>query len=100
TCAYGLLTRLFPERAGYVDTIAGQRLEAPLGYWNALGLFAAIGLLLAAGLVAPTLYFTFSRGGWVALAAGLAALVALDRRRLQFLAALAASAVWAAVAVW
>ena len=116
---YALLTRLFPERIGYVDTIAGQRLEAPLGYWNALSLISAMGLLLAFGfaararhcairalaaasvvVLAPTLYFTFSRGGWVALGAGLIVLIALDRRRLQLLAAVAAPIVWPVVAVW
>ena len=118
-CAYGLATRLFPERLGYTDSIAGYRLEAPLGYWNALAIFAAIGTLLAAGFVArgrrlavrmlaaastvvlvPTLYFTFSRGGWIALAAGLVTIVLLDTRRLQFLASLTVVAPWPAIAVW
>lgn len=101
-CGYGLLTRLFPERLGVFDPLAGYRLSEPLGYWNGLGVFAAIGALLAIGLAArsptravrpiaaaslavllSTLYFTFSRGAWIALAVGLLAAVALDPRRLQ-----------------
>jgi O-antigen ligase len=64
---------------------ATRRLAAPIGYSNALGLFAAIGIVLALGLavrlrrpfvgapvlvLAPTLYFTYSRGALLALAAG------------------------------
>ena len=79
---YSLGTRLFPERLGVVDAIAGNRLAEPLGYWNALGVFAAIAIVLAVGAAAAarspaarmlaaatlvplalTLYFTFSRGG-------------------------------------
>ena len=101
-CGYGLLTRLFPERLGLFDPLAGYRLSEPLGYWNGLGVFAAMGALLAVGLVArssasavrpiaaaslpvlcTTLYFTYSRGAWIALAVGALSAIALDRRRLQ-----------------
>jgi hypothetical protein len=89
----GLSERLVPwlvtlERSG----AAGGRLQAPLGYWNAMGAVAAIGLALCAGLAgdparpvrvraaaaaaAPALgaglVLTFSRGGLLAAAAGLA----------------------------
>src|SRR6476661_2435893 len=97
-CGYGLARRLFPSHfGGAFDAIAGYRLDEPLGYWNAVGLFAAMGTLLAIGFAArgrtlltrafasaapiilvPTLYFTFSRGGWAALAIGLAVAVAID----------------------
>ena len=83
-CCYALATRLFPDRIGPPDSIGGYRLSTPLGYWNALGLFAAIGGLLALGFAArarvlwvrllaaaslvillPTLYFTSAAGrGW------------------------------------
>ena len=82
--------RLFPERFGEYDLIGGYRLSEPVGYWNALGVLAALGVLLAVSLVARfesllvrlvaaastvplalTLYFTFSRGAWLALLAGL-----------------------------
>ncbi|MBA3348414.1 MAG: O-antigen ligase family protein [Actinobacteria bacterium] len=100
-CGYGLATRLLPERLGSYDPINGYRLAEPIGYWNGLGILAAMGLLLAVGValeadrrwersaaaaglvvLAPTLYFTFSRGGWVALLVGAAAMVAVSTRRL------------------
>lgn len=103
-CAYALATRLFPERLGRFDPLAGYRLESPVGYWNALGLFAGLGILLAAGFAAraerlrwraasaallpllmATFFFTFSRGAWAALAVGAVAALALDPRRLQLL---------------
>jgi hypothetical protein len=118
-CGYALLTRLFPERLGFYDPIAGYRLSEPLGYWNGLGIFAAIGSLLALGLAArsrslllrgsaaasllltiPTLYFTFSRGAWIALAFGIAAALMLETRRLQFVTTLLVVAPFPAVAVW
>lgn len=116
--AYALATRLFPERLGVIDPIAGYRLSEPLGYWNALGIFAAIGTLLALGFalrgrtlliraiagtslvtLLPTLYFTFSRGAWLALGFGLLAAVALDPRRLHLIGGIAALTPAPAVAV-
>jgi len=118
-CAYALATRLFPERLGTFDPLAGYRLETPTGYWNGLGLLAAMGALLAAGLAAraerpwgraaaaaplpllmATLFFTFSRGAWVALAVGFLAAWLLDPRRLQLLAATLVLAPFAALVVW
>jgi hypothetical protein len=114
---YGLASRLFPDRLGVFDPTAGYRLSEPF-YWNALGAFAAIGTLLAfgfalrSGLVARVLaaaalpvllaaiYFTFSRGAWIALGLGLLATVALDPRRLQLLAGGLALAPAPALAVW
>lgn len=103
--AYALATKLLPGRYERFDSIAGVRLAEPLGYWNALGAFAAIGAVLGLGLAAharlpevraaaassvpvlvATLYFTFSRGAWVALAAGLAVTTALDSHRLRLVA--------------
>ncbi len=103
---YGLLTRLFPERLGVFDPVAAYRLEEPLTYWNALGIFAAMGALLALGFAAraPSLvgralagatlpvlfaaiYFTFSRGSWVAATIAIAVAVAVDPRRLQLVLA-------------
>jgi hypothetical protein len=103
--AYALATRLFPDRfETYDDPELPYRLSAPIGYWNALGLLAAIGVVLGLGMAAHgrrpwqrlaaalslpvlvvTLYFTFSRGGWIALGLGLAVAVALDPRRLRLL---------------
>ena len=110
--AYGLVTRLFPDRfdAG-VDRFNATRLAEPLGYWNAFGLLAALGAILAIGIVVHArpqpfavasgallplfvvaLYLTFSRGSWAALFFGLAVSVALDPRRLTFVWSLVALA--------
>ncbi len=117
-CVYALLTRLFPGHFGVTDEFGQGRLSAPVGYWNGLGLLATVGLLLAAGLVArggapvrvaaaassvalaTTLYFTFSRGAWIALMAGAIAAIVLDRRRLQLVAAVAVAAPGAAIGVY
>lgn len=117
-CGWALLTRFVPDRFGVVDEVGGYRLSQPIGYWNSLGLLAGMGALLALGLAArartrggralagasvpmllTTLYFTYSRGGWVALAAGLVFMVALDRRRLQLAAVTLALAPWPALSV-
>src|SRR5439155_2200312 len=90
-CAYGLLGRLFPSVhavGGLADT---GRLAEPVGYWNGLGILAAMGAIAALGLAAHgrpvagrvaaacalpvvtvALYFTYSRGAWIALALGIA----------------------------
>jgi tetratricopeptide (TPR) repeat protein len=116
---YALVTRLFPERFGSYDSVAVYRLDEPLGYWNALGILAGIGALLALGLaartpslagralsaaslvvLAPTMYFTFGRGPWIAFGCGLIAVIALDPRRLQFVTAFLLFAPAPALAVW
>ena len=115
---YGLLTRLFPDRIGVFDPIAGYRLQEPIGYWNALGLFAAMGAALALGFAArgsllvralagaslpillATTYFTFSRGAWLALGVGLVVAVAIDPRRLHLLAVALVVAPASGLAVW
>jgi O-antigen ligase len=116
---YALATRLFPDRLGTYDPISTYRLSEPIGYWNGLGIFVAIGLLLALGAVArerstalraaaaavfvvlvPVLYFTFSRGAWLALVVGIAAAVALDSRRLQLVLALLVVGLPGLLAAW
>ena len=115
---YGLATRLFPDQLGVYDPVAGSRLSDPVGYWNAFGILAAMGTLLALGLAARsgpvvrsaaaastvlmllTLYFTYSRGGWIAFFVGLAAAVALDRRRLQLVTTGFVLAPWPVLAIW
>jgi O-antigen ligase len=121
-CAYSLATRVFPAEVGRFDTTAGYRLFTPIGYWNSLGVFGVIGVLLAVGFVArartlaargsaaaalvvlaPTVYFTFSRGSLLALGLALAFLLALDPRRLQASLAIVAAApapVAAVVVAW
>ncbi len=114
---YALVTRLFPDQFGAFDPISGYRLSDPLGYWNALGILAAMGWLLALGLAARNgplvrslsagstvifalaLYFTYSRASWIALVAGLAVAVALDKRRLQLITTALVLAPWSITAV-
>jgi hypothetical protein len=117
-CSYSLLTRLLPTRLGSFDSIANYRLEAPLGYWNALGIFAVIGLLLAVGflidgaligrslaaaaivVLVSVLYFTYSRGAWAAFIAGALVMLLLAPKRLRLAVWLLAAAPWPAIAVW
>ena len=111
--AYGLIGRLFPSVhavGGIADT---GRLAEPVGYWNGLGILAAMGAIIALGLAAhartvpgrilaagtlpiviTALYFTFSRGAWIAFAVGLVAAVAVDRKRWFLLATLIGAAPW------
>ena len=114
--AYALATRLFPDEFGY-ETGGPYQLLRPLGYWNALGILGVLGLLLALGVVgeaprrirpfataavpvlAATTYFTFSRGAWVALAAGVLVLVSLHPQRARVAAASAVVVPVAAVTV-
>ena len=118
-CAIGLATRLFPDSATGVEALGQNRLAAPLGYWNALGIVAAMGALLAVGLAAraarrvsrvlaamtlpllvTTLYFTYSRGAWGALVAGVIVVLLADRRRLQYAGTLPFIALGPAATVW
>ena len=103
---YSLSTHLGPAVFGfYQDPLQPGRLFQPIGYWNALGIFCVMGITLALGLVdrhgpvvlralaaasiaplAATTYFTFSRGSWIALAVGVAWVVAFNPHRLRYLA--------------
>jgi hypothetical protein len=116
--SYTLATRLYPGVFG-MFTAGSQfgRLYQPIGYWNALGAYAGVGVLLALGFtarggmlvrmlaavallpLAPVVYLTFSRGALISLAVGLVVMVALDRRRLQLVAAMAAGSVGAIGAI-
>lgn len=106
-CAYALGDRLIE-----VSPLPYNRLGGPLEYWNALGMLAAAGACVAISFVAhgtrsPTravagaslpilvgaLYLTFSRGSWLALVVGLAVSFGLERRRREFIGAVAAVAV-------
>ena len=97
--AYSLFDRAITGEK--IDPFQSTLLFEPIGYANALGILAAIGIVLALGLatrtptlatrglaaasipvLAPTLYLTESRGAWIALGAGVAALVAAELRRL------------------
>ena len=116
---YGLATRLFPGWHSTFDSFGGYRLSEPIGYWNGLGVLAAMGVLLSLGMAARSdivavraiaalavpilmtgLYFTYSRGAWIALALGLMIMFALDEWRLRLLTSTLISVAWAAAAVY
>jgi O-antigen ligase len=92
-----------PVGALTADPGSEDRLAEPVGYANGLAVIAAMGALISVGLALAargtvriaylaavplfvvTLYLTYSRGGWLALAVGLVAILAvrlpaLDRR--------------------
>jgi hypothetical protein len=117
-CTYALATRLFPK-GSVGEAFSGSRLATPVGYWNGLALVAVMSALLALAFAAratlpwgralaaaaipvllATLYFTFSRGGWLSLFFGLIVLFAADRKRLQLLGAALPAAVLGAIVVW
>jgi O-antigen ligase len=117
-----LVSRLEPGFTGGVDEslaldVSGGRLSYPLGYWNALGATMASGLMLLVWLGAGararltrslavaaipvlvlTLFFSGSRGGVLATAAGLAVLVVAGPRRVT-LASVAALGLGAAIPI-
>lgn len=104
----GLASRLAPHLLEVGNSLgAGPRLRYPLGYWNANGAMFGIGvgLLLwssrqsawnamrwlsvaALPAVLLALYFTYSRGGLLALAIAAGCTIALSRDRLWLLATL------------
>jgi O-antigen ligase len=108
----GLASRLLPHLLEVNNSLGNARQSYPLGYWNANGALCgiAIGLLLwmsrhaswkglrwasvaAMPAVLLTLYFTYSRGGLLALAVSAVCLLALSRDRLWLLGTLAGAAV-------
>ncbi|HEX6687657.1 MAG TPA: O-antigen ligase family protein [Solirubrobacterales bacterium] len=115
----GLASRLLPHVLEVSESLgSGPRLRYPLGYWNANGAMfgIAVALLLwtsrraawnglrwlsAAALPAVllALYFTYSRGGLLALAIAVGCTIALSRDRLWLLATLGAGALGALPAV-
>jgi hypothetical protein len=115
---YALCTRCWPSRFSVVTGIAGHRLARPIGYWNGLGIVSSVGIVLAIGFLSGrgplriraaagavcvplvlTLYFTFSRGAWVALGFGLLVALAAARARLRLIAWTAVAAVAPAIGV-
>src|SRR5262249_26669507 len=58
--------------------------------------FAGASLLV----LLPTLYFTYSRGSWIALGAGIATAIILDRHRIQLATGILALAPAPALAIW
>ena len=118
-CFYSLATRLFAGHFGAFDAGASYRLYVPIGYWNALGIFAALAALLAFGVAVlgrtaalrviagvalivllPTLYYTYSRGSWAALLVGLVVALLYSPYRERLFVALLVFAPLPALAVW
>jgi O-antigen ligase len=115
----GLTSRLLPHVLEVTESLgSGARLRYPLGYWNANGAMfgIAIALLLwmsrraawatlrwlsvaAMPAVLLALYFTYSRGGLLALVVACSCLIALSKDRLWLLATLAIGALGALPAV-
>jgi O-Antigen ligase len=115
----GLGTRLLPHVLEFGDALgSGPRLRYPLGYWNANGAVIGMGVglvlwstraalsralrLLSVGLLPAlllTLYFTYSRGGLLALVVSAGCLIALSRDRLWLLGTLGAAALGALPAI-
>ncbi len=94
--ALGLYVFLSPP---IPDVFQGWHLFEPFGYANAVGIYAVLGILLTIGLAlwagswtmrslaltpllvfVPTLFYTSSRGAWVALPVGLVAILYFSRR--------------------
>ncbi|HEX8067350.1 MAG TPA: O-antigen ligase family protein [Thermoleophilaceae bacterium] len=109
---YALAGRLLPAIVEVTNgAVAGDRLNQPLAYWNALGVLMAMGAVLAvaaagdggrsvawraaAGAAAvpcgAALFLTYSRASWLALAAGLVFAVVLRPTRASLQAAAAAT---------
>ena len=111
----GLAVRLLPDLIEVANSVGtGARMRYPLGYWNANGLafatatalllwlsrrssFAALrwGAVACLPAVRLALYFTFSRGGVLALLVACGCLIALSHDRLWLLGTLAVGAVGA-----
>jgi O-antigen ligase len=111
----GLGPRLLPHVFEVGNSLgAGSRLRYPLGYWNASGAMFGIGTALLLWLnrrsawewlrwvavalmpaLLLALYFTYSRGGVLALAIACGCFVALSRDRLWVLLTLATGAIGA-----
>jgi hypothetical protein len=115
----GLGSRLLPHLLEVSASLgSGPRLRYPLGYWNANGAMfgIAVGLMLwssrqaisaalrwlsvaALPAVLLALYFTYSRGGLLALLIAAGCTIALSRDRLWLLATLGVGALGALPAV-
>ncbi|HEX5761518.1 MAG TPA: O-antigen ligase family protein [Solirubrobacterales bacterium] len=115
----GLSSRLLPDVIEVANSLgSGAQLRYPLGYWNANGVVFAIAAMLLLWLSREAtwsglrwlavatmpaallgLYFTFSRGGLLALVVSVGSLLALSRDRLWLLATASLAALAAVPAV-
>jgi len=115
---YSFLTKALPGATHHLWD--GARLASPVGYWNVLALLMVLGLCLAvavagdprthaavrtlaAGAAVPmacTFFFTFSRGGWLALGVALILFFAFTTTRLSSFVTLVIVAAPVAAALW
>ena len=115
---YAFLGKGLPAVVTHAHTFA--RLDSPVGYWNVLALMMVMGLgvalaiagdrrthvalrVVAAACAVPmcfTFFFTFSRGGWIALAVLLLLYFAFTTTRLASLVTLVAVAAPVALTLW
>ena len=115
---YAFLGKGLPAVVTHAHTYA--RLDSPVGYWNVLAVMMVMGLVvalaiagdrktgaalrtLAAAAAVPmcfTFFFTFSRGGWIALAVALVLYFAFTTTRLASVATLAIVVVPVVFALW
>ncbi|MEZ5076269.1 MAG: O-antigen ligase family protein [Solirubrobacterales bacterium] len=115
----GLTSRLLPDLLDIANAVgSGPRMRYPLGYWNANGTVfgIAIAMLLwssrrssfaalrwasvaAMPAVLLALYFTYSRGGLLALMVASGCMIVLSRDRLWMLATVGIAAIGALPAI-
>jgi O-antigen ligase len=115
----GLASRLLPHVVEVSNALGtGPRLRYPLGYWNANGAICGIAIAMALWMsrhaewrplrwlsvaampaILLTLYFTYSRGGLLALAIAVICLLALSRDRLWLLGTMSAAVIGAVPAI-
>ncbi len=115
---YAFLGKGLPAVVTHAHTYA--RLDSPIGYWNVLALMMVIGLCVALAIagdrrtaaalrtvaaaaavpVCFTFFFTFSRGGWIALTVALVLYFAFTTTRLASFVTLAAVVTPVALTLW
>ena len=115
---YAFLGKAIPDVVTHAHTYA--RLDSPVGYWNVLALMMVMGLCvalavagdrrthpglrtLAAALAVPmcfTFFFTFSRGGWIALIVALVLYFGFTTTRLASVFSLAAIVTPVVLVLW
>jgi hypothetical protein len=115
---YAFLGKGLPDVVTHAHTFA--RLDSPVGYWNVLAVMMVMGLCvalavggdratapwlrtLAAACAVPmcfTFFFTFSRGGWLALVVALVLFFAFTTTRLGAVVTLAGVAVPVGLTLW